>query len=288
MFEELLQEETAGAESLENGSRWKISGTGIVLGLLLVAHVVFNLVFFNPNSHRVDDYPFMMTVGVLLSQPILFSFWAAFAPQRFYHRFLWCLLLSTIVSFLEELGYMRHSHGDSGMMMILVWLLFLLATGVLLVVRRFTGWRIRHDREISLTTEYRASQFGIKHLLILTTITGLAAGLLRSVFMLSPRTIHIDSVLDFVGIIGCYFAMLLPVVLMPWYTLAYRAKFVVLLFFSIVVFVLMDTMVYWLSSLVIRPTQYYRILLFIQLGAALSMLITTLPLRFCGYRMVRS
>ena len=61
----------------------------IVLGLLVVAHAEFGL-YFTPNGKAIDDGEVLsvLMLGFLGSQPILLAIWAAFAPQRFYHRFL--------------------------------------------------------------------------------------------------------------------------------------------------------------------------------------------------------
>ncbi len=94
--------------------------TWIVLGLLVLAHAGFGA-YLSPVVRSIsgDRIVEFLTGGAILSQPILFAIWAALARQRFYHRFLWSLLLCTLVSFSDELGALRHGHSQVGVFMLL-------------------------------------------------------------------------------------------------------------------------------------------------------------------------
>ena len=66
-------------------------------------------------------------------------------------------------------------------------ILFIVATIILLLVRRFFHWQMTQSFELNIPTDYRANQFGIKHLIILTTIVALAFGLFRTLIVIYPQ-----------------------------------------------------------------------------------------------------
>src|SRR5664279_2165931 len=78
----------------------------IVLGLLVVVHAGLGVFLPSCVSVTAVNPTYFMWLGFVFSQPILFALWAAFAPQRFYHRFLWSLLLCILVFFADECGKM--------------------------------------------------------------------------------------------------------------------------------------------------------------------------------------
>ncbi len=65
----------------------RISKTWIVLGLLVLAQAAFGA-YFTPIGEPVvgDRLAAFLMLGAIVSQPILFSIWASFAHQRFYHH----------------------------------------------------------------------------------------------------------------------------------------------------------------------------------------------------------
>jgi hypothetical protein len=88
-------------------------------------------------------------------------------------------------------------------------------------------------------------------------------------------------------------ALLFPVFVIPWYTLAFRGRIIALTFYTVIIGSVCDLTVYFIAT-TMNPSpagnQYeenIKPFLLLQLGAALSVLITTLVLRFCGFRMVR-
>jgi hypothetical protein len=106
--------------------------------------------------------------------------------------------------------------------------------------------------------------------------------------MMSPDSLQqFSPVVEIAKGVGLYLGILLPVVLVPWYTLAYRASVVRLIFFSLVMFATLDALLYWIAPFLFPTPDIFSVCFFIQFGAGLSVLITTLPLRFCGYRMMR-
>lgn len=279
----------------ENGNRRSIPMHWIVLGLLVLAHALFGAVF-NPLGKNVGEGanvgPYMM-MGFLFSQPILFAIWAAFAPQRFYLRFLWSLLFCTLVSFTVELGPLLHARNGLGQSMMLDIPLFIVATIILLLVRRFSHWQIEHFCEVTFSTDYQANQFGITHLIILTTILALACGLFRTLLIINPDLKWLPSVAQFFGFAGMTLALLFPVIVIPWYTLAYRGNIMFVTIFMIIIWGAINLLVFLILKESIPVgrggfiNEIVKPILFIQLGAGLSGFVTTLVIRLCGFRMVR-
>ena len=268
------------------------SKTWIVLGLLVLAHAAFGACF-NPNAQTIESgriVPFLL-LGVLFSQPILFAIWASFAHQRFYHRFLWSLFLFTWVSFAEALGILRHAHfPDLGILMIIDATLFFTATIILSVFRHFSRWRIKQpDREDAMPV-YQTHQIGIKHLIILTTIIALACGLFRTLCIINPDMRLPPSIAKFIGGIFQTLALLFPVIVIPWITLAYRRRIGLLIGIMIILAGLFDIAACFLlikMNSATPPFSAYVALALFQLGATISALATTLVIRFCRSRMIR-
>ena len=258
----------------------------IVMGLLVAIYAVVGT-FFVPDGNNVLS---LLIGGLLLSQPLLFAFWAALAPQRFYHRFLWSLLLCSLVSFVEELGDLRNPYSHLGSTMLAFTAEFLVVTILLLVFRRLSRWHIRQLAAEETPSDYRPNQFGIRHLVILITITALACGLFKTLLMMnSNMDERFSSVAISVGANTVIFLLsLLPVLVIPWYTLACRGRVSVLILATIAILAVCDSVVYDLTIVVLAIDQsIIRKLLLSQLGAGLSVFFTTLVLRWCGYRMIR-
>jgi hypothetical protein len=260
----------------------------IVLGLLVFVHAAFGS-YFTPNGKAIDDGEVLsvLMLGFLGSQPILFAIWAAFAPQRFYHRFLWSFVLCSLVSFAVDLGSLRHTQSVLRIGMLFDIPVFIVVTIILLAFRRFSRWQIKQPNAADVPADYQASQFGIQHLIILTTITALTCGLFRTLLMVNPSMEQwSSSVALFIGVRVMIFVLVFPVLVIPWYTLAYRWKAVP----TTIVLAVCDLPVLILITLFMvtggRGDTIKPILL-VQLGAGLSVFISTLIIRWSGFRMIR-
>ena len=210
MSDSMPLDEVSETPPKENANRRSIPKHWIVLGLLVFAHAAFG-VSFTTVLRGQQKYPEIISpilIGFLYSQPIMFAIWAAFAPQRFYHRILWSLLLCTLVSFAEDLGTLRLSSVRPGYTMMVFIILFIVVTIILLLVR-FFRWQMTQSFELNIPTDYRANQFGIKHLIILTTIVALAFGLFRTLLLISSQQTF-PPVAKFIGsiclILTCLYA----------------------------------------------------------------------------------
>ncbi|MGA2796445.1 MAG: hypothetical protein ABSE63_02580 [Thermoguttaceae bacterium] len=229
-----------------------------------------------------------MILGIFISQPILFALWASFAPQRFYQRFLWSFLLCTLVSFAEELGSFRYANSEHGSIMLIFSALFVVATIILLIIRRLTRWQMMQSFEANVYTDYPANQFGIKHLIILTTITAIACGLFRTA---SPNLKGLPSVAEFFGAVCLLLMLSYPIIAVPWYILAYRGKIIPIVLFTVSTWIILDLAAFLILDKTF-PTgiTIYEILkpvLFFQIGAVLSSFVSTFVIRLCGFRMIR-
>ena len=87
-------------------------------------------------------------------------------------------------------------------------------------------------------------------------------------------------------------ALLFPVLVIPWYTLAYRGRAISLVLATIVILAVCDSAAYGLVIAVLPVSgsemkELIRPFLLIQLGGGLSVLFSTLVIRWCGLRMIR-
>ena len=118
----------------------------IVLGLLVAAHAMIGTYSIRKLVGSDASFGSLLMAGVIFSQPMFFAFWAALAPQRFYTRFLWSVLLCTVICFFEELGRLQSdtASGVGGMMLAFL-SIFVLATVLLAIVRWVSRWQIKHS-----------------------------------------------------------------------------------------------------------------------------------------------
>jgi hypothetical protein len=274
-------------EDLEKVNRQAVPKYWYVLGVLVIVHAIFGL-YFNPLLPARDQPPLLET-GFLFSQPFLLAMWAALAPQHFYQRFLWTFLLCTLISFILDLQLLLQGGRGTGTIMILDLTIFIIVTLILLLIRRFSGWQIKRAQLENNYSEYQAYQFGIKHLIILTTITALALGLFRCLLVMYPNLV-LPPVANFISGVGLISAMLLPIIIIPWFTMSYGRNMLFLVFFTIILLGAIDIGVYLTIKNVIPPTPnhgWIETILLFQLGTCLSVCISTLVIRLCGFRLIR-
>ena len=277
----------------------------IVLGLLVVAHAVFGA-YFKPVAWTLR----VMALGSAFSQPILLATWAAFARQRFHHRLLWSLLICTYLSFADDLGAQRTFLGG-GELILNNLALFVVTLVILLPIRRLSRWQIaRLDSDQTLSV-YLDHHFGINHLLFLTAIVALACGLVRSLFIIT----YIDGpyfpyngVGGLIVIVGLLLVVVFPSYSVPWITLADHRKGYRTICLAVLLAILIELAdLYVMTKLQYLPRHFdlglvgwnmddgflwvlrghVMVQIWMQLGAVLSTIVTTLVFRFCGFRMVR-
>ena len=189
----------------------------VVLGLLVLAHAVFGA-FFNPNTDRirVSEIGFYLTTGATLSRPILFAVWAAFASQRFYHRFLWSLLSCAFVATIQELADIEYGPESHGSSVVLSYMFFCCVTTLVLsCVRHFYPWQIAQHPQTAPCPTRKKYQFTIRHLLVATTLIAIVCGLLRTIHVADPNRFWLPLICQVL-------ALVFPAIVFPWVILADR------------------------------------------------------------------
>jgi hypothetical protein len=291
MSDAQLLDEVSENRPKEHAGRRSISKHWLVLGLLVLAHAAFGIGFGffaqvadeDMETYRV--YVFFIMLGFILSQPILLAMWAALAPQRFYHRFLWSLLLCILIAFAVALGTFIFETQELFFITMIDLALFIVAMLILLLVRRLSRWHIIHSYMAHVPSDYQPNQFGIKHLIILITITALACSFFRTFMMISPQ-LEYPSVAEFVKGLCEVSVMLLPIIIIPWFVLAYLKNMLSSIFYAIILLGIVEVAVYLIfCKYDSNPETIHS--LFVQLGASISVLLTTLVIRSCGFRMIR-
>ena len=282
-----MTEEVSETQSKENAIRRSIPKHWIVLGLLVFTHAAFGayLGLHLGKTEQSSAYISYMMVGILWSQPILLAIWAALAPQRFYHRFLWTLLFCILICFTVAIGCLVHKSIEMGMI-IMELTLFIVATLILLLVRRLSGWQIIHSYTAHVPSDYQAYQFGIKHLIILITITAMACSLFRTLVVISPQLSY-PPVVKVAKNTCEVIVVLFPIIIIPWFILAYLKNTLLSILYAIILLGIIDVAVYFIFRKLAPNPDIIQIILIVQLGASISVFFSTLIIRLCGFRMVR-
>jgi GNAT superfamily N-acetyltransferase len=257
---------------------------------------------FNPAGTYADpSYRHFVPVflGFIFSQPLLLAFWTAFAPQRFYHRLLWGLLLCAVLAFSVEAGALllpqphNWSHFGLGFFLRFVgvgfflsidMILFFMATAFLLLARRLFGWRLVRSDAKSADSDYRTNQFGIKHLLILTTITALVCGLFRTLAGFDSE-FAAHPVAEVAGIVFQITVLLLPTALIPWFAFSYR-KHTSLSVNCAIAFLVISEVVCLLAFAREPIPERIGSIMLAQFGGGASVAVSILVMQCCGYRMI--
>jgi hypothetical protein len=262
---------------------WKVLGGWIVIQTALA------LLFFHENYSRAGESFFIAMLGSLFSHPLLFALWAALAPQRFYVRFLWCLPLSFGVSFLVELKYhfTNRGHVMDFFIILISMSIFVLATAILLLVRRFTRWQLRQRSNSESASDYQPYQFGIKHMLILTTIIGAVSGLFKSLIVISDHA-TMPSLGELTRILSEILLMIVPILFVFWLTLINLSKRKGSAIAAIIFLAFAEIAVYIFVPMIEGSrTRMNEVIPFFQIGCGLSVIMTAMVIRRCGFRMVR-
>jgi hypothetical protein len=257
----------------------------IVLGLLVAAHAGVGA-WLNPVGNHWTETAAFIFAGFIFSQPILLAFWAAFSSQPFYLRFLWSLFLCIMVAFAVDCGMLLRTKDQLGILTLVDPMFFIMAAFIFVLIRRLSRWQIELYGTKVVSTGYRAYQFGIKHLIILITITAIGFGLFRSLFLMAS-SFPLPPPLEFAAIITAYLVVLLPVIVLAWSVLASLRNAIFFIVGGLILLVIVDFIVISIASSFSSEFRNMEFILFFQLGAALSVLLTTLVMRWCSFRMIR-
>jgi hypothetical protein len=279
---------------------------GIVVGSIVLAHLFLCILLTAVSeSHYAQlecHWLYIFTAGprssLLLSQPLLFAIWAAFAPTHFFHRFCIGFSLCVVIAFIEEVAILLSCEDisyiclDYGMIHPLTG--FFLNTAILSIARHISGWQIQADGPRG-DDVYRWGQFGIKHLLVLTAIVALALSLIQTLPMIFPDAHGSFAWRGFSSFVITHFLVQpLPAIVFLWCVLPSPLKLSTKSFLIFIcVAVDLCTIIFYNLNNLLPPsgvsTDYDQIVyaLINRLVVALSIGFTFYPFRFCGYRMIR-
>ena len=280
-------------------SRFDIAAHWYVLGLLVIAHAVFDALL-TPFGRAVSSCPMMVAypvIGVMAIQPALFAMWAALRRQPFLQRIIPAGLACVAVAFAGGLGEIRHA-SDHPISVIaeniaIMSAYFALATLVFWIVGRIFRWQVIRGNAESSTSEPLGDQFGIGHLL---TWTAISAGMLGLARFLGGHVGSHDAASPWqqpmgqVAIMAAFFlVVLLPIVVIPWITLAYSGRGKLLLLAAILGWggLTYGCIVVMVQMFQVTFPEIAQPVILIQLGAGVAGLLSALIVRFCGFRITR-
>jgi hypothetical protein len=262
-----------------------------VLGGLILLQTILGVLLFNPNKSGGEQYYFVAILGVLFSHPLLFALWATFAPQRFYVRFLWCLPLCFTVSFFISLKITLFSNnfGPSDFFFVIFYMgIFLIGTALFLLIRRFSGLQLIHHSIVDAESDYQPYQFGIKHIMILITISGLMMGLFKSLIELGSHN-QMMRVGETSRILSEILLMVTPLLFLFWFTLAKIVNRRRSLLFGLIALAIIEITIFIFVPMMEggSHSEMYQVIPCFQIGGGLSVFFSTLVIRWCGFRLVR-
>ena len=244
-------------------------------------------------SSQLGSWPLsFLSVGIVVSQPILIAMWIALAPQRFYVRFLWGLLVFALTFFAVGCGLsLNETRANAPAAAVFIaagdLLILVAASLMLLLVRRVTRWQIVHRDGKQRGSEYQAYQFGIKHLMILTAIVAFALGLFRTLVLMESRRPAFPGISQVTDPIRHISVMLFPLIIVPWSALAYVRNVAWSIMRAVFFIGIIDVAAFFIFRWAGRGLGIIEIHLLFQCGAGLSMFATAFVLRLCGFRMAR-
>jgi hypothetical protein len=266
---------------------WATRNRWIVLGALMAIQTLFAILIFKTQRNGREENAFVCTLGLVFSHPLLFSFWAALAPQRFFVRFSWCLTLCALNFFFIALKCVIQKDILSCFYISIIDMaIFLLTLPILLFIRHAFGWRLENASLGKIESDYRSFQFGIKHLMLLTASTALVLALYKSLIALSSITFSepVDRTIQTLIMI---FFMVLPILFVCGFTLFkfHNRRSIVV---SAISLACLECTIFYFIPKMREMSMETNIIVFFQIGAGLSALVSGLVIRLCGYRLVRA
>jgi hypothetical protein len=274
-----------GAQPRESLLHRPIPRQWLALGALVIAQMVLGASCGFLLGGKKPSFE-LLSVGIVLSQPVLTAFWIAMAPHRFHIRFLWGLLVYTLMFFAVGLGMSQKDPSAAVAVAVIDLMLLVICSAILWLLRRMTRWQIVRLDATQPASDYQAYQFGIKHLIVLTAIVALALGLFRTLLLMGPRSTFpgISHLAESVCEIT---VVLLPVTIVPWFTLVHLKNAVSAIMRAVILMGVVDVVAFRIFQSISRGPDIVDIFFFVQCGASLSMFATALVLRLCGFRMAR-
>lgn len=262
------------AEALRTRPAFKLA---VLLAAIVSVHLAHNFSFhpFGAPAGVWQDF----RIGIVLSQPMLVAFAAAFLPPP---RLAWLSLGALVVLLLGVASQLRaNSRTFDSIFFIAMESDFVLSVGAFFAVRR-AGWDFRKS-PLEISTE-SGSSFSMRTLLFVVTVIAIGLGLMRIVGgRFTPSMgpfVWICAVFTLLGLGPSPSAWLLLATRQRWlYALVALGLMSISIFFSLV-----------LSAALQAPSRFGEMALHLsvaELGALASTLLTPAPLRFTHYRLVK-
>jgi hypothetical protein len=272
--------------SIVSQRRFPLGGTSLPFTLVIALHCAFQFLL-NPVGTSSNAMPTWFGVGLmgaLISEPVFFGIWAGLGPGTLATRLPTTFIVLIVLTFagtVKRWNFWWQPGEPSSVEMddlLRVSGFFALTLGMMLLSRKFRGWRIAlpSDRVVGASL----SQFSLKFLLGMTT---LCAVLLTIGRWLSSTNANAAIVA------GLALLILIPVLVLPFVVLSGWPSRPMTIFFPLLWVILT-----WLGiEAVVAMESQQRIevasqLISFQAGAAIAALMTTIPLRLTGCRFVRS
>ncbi|HWB13878.1 MAG TPA: hypothetical protein VG826_31920 [Pirellulales bacterium] len=266
----------------------------VLIGALVAIHLTMALLL-NPSGLAASSGPIetratLACIGVLIAQPALLSIWAALGPQTSLRRWVQVLALLACLTLANEFAQVNNAQraGEAGeIMQPLQWgAAVLVCLLPLWVLRRKLRWRIRPPAGLSRQVDDGEHQFSMRGLL--TAMAALAAFLaaLRWLHPMSNLTAWPEHLLRYFALGATMAVPGMLVILIFWLLVAdgpstrWRWSFAL---FGLVVLVTVAAAVAGFGS----PGEVGE-LIFVVLGIMLCAAGTSLVVRMCGYRLVRT
>lgn len=292
------------ALNLRHASTTFLGGRPIVLWLVAAGHVVFAAMC-SPQGIRSGDWSvpwlpnadalvFVASGATLVYPLILFPLWTALGcgagMRRVAASFLFCLAFVVAV---VVRGMFRDIHEPQILPAAFGMVSFLLVSLCLWWAQRFWKWRLGTCD--APPTPYRAHrsrpQFRLKHLLAVIALAACVLALFRYNFPDGvPRAVALQWWRQLAALgqaVPVTVLFLLPTVSVPWLVLAVRDTGRTTIFVATAVLIGWVTFDYALCSLTGPLPFTGQDFLWVQLGAVAAATISSVVLRFCGYRLFR-
>ena len=280
----------AAAAEVEQKPR---TGPGAALAAILLAITTLNFVV--TWTFSKSDPPEAIggvIIGVCVFQPMLFAVWAALGTGRLVIRvplIVPCLMLAIAAPGLRRSNFEDVQRYEFVGILVCAFGVFAATCLLLLIARRFTGWRIDRLEKQSSNGPPRF-QFDTKYLLALITLYAAALGVTTGLSF-GPTQQNLFFGANFVVYImavgsALISLLLLPIIALPLLILSDRPSrnffLYAALFWAVVTFA---AGALWIPITEASIDESWYLLL-IQLGAAVTGIAAALPLRWAGFRLV--
>jgi hypothetical protein len=260
---------------------------------IVIAFTAYSISLFWYFGDRSPEWLQAVLAGAWAIQAHLFATWAALGPGKFIIRLppvIAGLLIVLGAPGVHPDGLYDIEHREFLALVLTTTSIVAIATVLLLVVRRFVGWRIERHAPPSQRDASRY-QFNTRYLIGMITLYAVMLGIYTNVVFKSPdppapfNIFGPDFVIHIIVVGGATMAaLLLPIIAVPLFVLnTHYSKRAV--YFSMIVWAIITAAVttFW-QTIEGEGLGFLVMALAVQAGAGVMGILTALPLRFAGYR----